>query len=142
MGVKLKSAVRGAPPIVDRSELDMIVFERSKEMMTRIRQYFSGKGLAKNLVRGIVLTGGGAAIGNQAALADAIFKVPARTGLPDGIDVLPQAINTPEFVPVVGVIRHGFEYRSAMRSGRIHIKRGPVGTALRAVGGFFGQYFF
>ena len=140
--IKLKSAVRGAPTIVDRADLDDIVYERCKELMTKVRQHLSSRGLAKHLVRGIVLTGGASAIQNQAPLAEAIFQVPARVGLPDGIDVLPQPVNTPEFVPLTGVVRPGFAYRAAKRSGRIEVVRGPLAGMLHGVTGFFGKYFF
>lgn len=139
--LKLKSNVRGAPSIVQRSELDMIVFERSKELLTKIRQFLHARGLAKSLVRGVVLTGGCAAIRNQAALAEAVFQVPARVGMPDGIDVLPQPVNAPEFVPVLGVVRHGFEYRNAMRRGRIEGRRGLAGKLIAALGAFISKYF-
>ena len=142
MHIKLKSAVRGAPSIVERNDLDIIAFERSKELLTNVRKYVEGRGLAKHLVRGIVLTGGTAAIHNQAELAEVIFQVPARIGAPDGIDVLPQPVNASDFAPVVGVVRHGFEYRAAQRSGRIETPRGPLGAALRGVTGFLGKYFF
>lgn len=142
MPIKLYSAVRGAPSIRERAELDMIVFERSQELMTSIRQYLNARGLDKHLVRGVVLTGGAAAIKNQAFLAAAVFQTPARLGLPEDIDVLPPPVNSPEFVPAVGVLRHGFEYRAAARSGRIDVRHGPVGMALRGVGGFLGKYFF
>jgi hypothetical protein len=46
------------------------------------------------------------------------------------------------FTPVVGVARHGFEFRSAVRHGRVKMQRGPVGAFFQAIGGFFGKYFF
>lgn len=140
--IKLKSAVRGAPSIVDRSQLDEIVFERSKELLVKVRQHLYSRGLAKHLVRGVVLTGGAAEIRNLAGLAEAVFEVPARIGLPDGVDVLPQPVNTPEFAPAVGIIRHGFEYLAAVRSGRIEIRRGPVGSLMRRFSGMLRKYFF
>lgn len=140
--IKLKSVVRGAPAVVDRTKLDYIVFERSKELLTKVRQHLSSRGLMKNLVRGIVLTGGSALIRNQANLAEAVFEVPARIGVPEGIEVMPQPVNSPEFAPVVGVLRHGFEYRAALRSGRIEVRRGLIGNAAKSIGGFFGKYFF
>lgn len=141
VSIKLKTAVRGAAAIVDREKLDMIVFDRCNELMTRVRQYLAGKGLTKNLIRGLVLTGGGASIRNQTALAEAIFGVPARLGPPEGIDVLPQTMNTPEFAPIVGVIRHGFEYRDALRRGRIEEPRGFIGRTVRAIIRFIADYF-
>jgi cell division ATPase FtsA len=140
--IKLKSNVRGARSIVDREELDTIVFLRSKELLTKVRQFLHARGLAKNLVRGVVLTGGCAAIRNQAALAGAVFQAPARVGLPDSLAVLPQPVHSPEFVPVVGVVRHGFEFRSAMQRGRIEGSNGFMGRTARNVGHFFSRYFF
>ncbi len=140
--IKLKTAVRGAPSIVARSDLDMIVFDRTMELATKVRQFLNARGLSKHLVRGMVLTGGAAAIRQQGALAEAVFQVPARVGLPEGIDVLPQPVNTPEFVPVVGVVKHGFDYRAATRNGRIHGPRGFFSRVLRRTGGTLGKYFF
>jgi len=140
--IKLKSVVRGAPSIVERRELDMIIFERSQELMTKVRQYLHARGLAKHLIRGVVLTGGTAMIRNQAALAESVFQAPARVGLPEGINILPQPVNTPEFTPALGIIRHGFEYRSARRSGRIEITRGLAGTLLYKLWTAFRKYFF
>jgi len=140
--IKLKTAVRGAPSIVERGQLDAIAFERSMELMTKVRQFVQSRGLAKHIVRGIVLTGGTAAIKNMPMLCEAVFQTPARVGLPEGLDVLPQQVNSPEYVGAVGVIRHGFEYREAMRSGRIEVQRGFAGRTIRRISRFMGKYFF
>ena len=58
--VKLKTAVHGAPTVVDRQEIETIIHARAKELLTKVRQYLHVRGLAKNLVCGLVLTGGGA----------------------------------------------------------------------------------
>ncbi len=140
--IKLKSAVRGAPNIVPRSELDMIVFERSKELLAKVKQHMNARGLMKHVVRGFVLTGGTATMKNQAALAEVVFQAPARVGLPVGIDVLPQPVNTPEWVPIVGVIRHGFAFRDALRSGRIPVSRGLLSRIVRMLAALIRRYFF
>lgn len=140
--IKLKSAVHGAPVIVDRDELEMIIFERSRELLHKVHQYINSRGMSKHLVRGIILTGGAAAIRNQVALAEAVFQVPARQGRPDGLEMAPQPVQCTAFTPVVGVARHGFEYKNAERHGRIKTERGFVGGMLQNIGGFFGKYFF
>lgn len=140
--IKLKSAVHGAPTIVDREELEMIIFERSRELLNKVQQHINSRGMAKHLVRGIILTGGAASIRNMVSLAEAVFEVPARQGLPEGIDVTPQPVQSTAFTPVVGVARHGFEYRAALHSGRIKVQRGPVGAFFSGIGGFFARYFF
>ncbi|MCF6285731.1 MAG: hypothetical protein L3K26_11125, partial [Candidatus Hydrogenedentes bacterium] len=140
--IKLKSAVHGAPTIVDRATLDMIIFERSRELLHKVHQYINSRGLSKHLVRGIILTGGAASIRNQVQLAEAVFQVPSRQGIPEGIDVSPQPVQTVAYTPVVGVARHGFEYRAAARNGRIELRRGIIGSFFHTIGSFFGRYFF
>ncbi len=138
--VKLKSAVPGAPPIVDRGDLDMIVFERAKELLIKVRQYLHSRGLTKNLVRGIVLTGGASRIKNYTALAEAVFQVPCRVGLPNSVEIRPQAVQAPEYSAAVGIVRHAFEYRAAARNGRVE-PRGAVVSLSRRLARFFKRYF-
>lgn len=140
--IKLKSAVRGQASVVNREDLDLIVFERSKELFSMVRKYLYSKGLANNLIRGMVITGGAANVHNMTSLAEAVFDAPVRAGLPDGIDLMPQPVNTPEFAPVIGVARHGFAYRQALKSGRIETPRNIVSLAAASVGAVIGKYFF
>lgn len=138
--IKLRTAVRGKPTTVDKCELDQIIFERCHELMIKVRQHLHAKGLMKNLVRGVVLTGGGGAIKNQAELAEAVFEVTARVGHPNEISGIPAEINRPEYSSVLGVVRHGFNYRAALENGRAH--RPGISVLLKNVRHFFARYVF
>lgn len=140
--IKLKSPVPGAPSIVDRDDLDFIIYERSRELLLKVKRELDKKGVLKHLVRGVVLTGGGAEIANQARLAEIVFGIQARIGQPYDIDVMPPPVNTPTYVPITGVIRHGFAYRDAIRSGRIAVARNPISRLFGGFGSFFSKYFF
>lgn len=139
--IKLKTVVPGAPSIVKRGELDMIIFERAKELLVKIRQMLQARGLAKNLVRGIVLTGGASAITNYAALAEALFQVPVRVGSPNSVEIVPHEVRAPEFAAGTGIVRHAFEYRNAARNGRVE-PRGAMRSNIKRLAGFFQKYFF
>jgi len=139
--IKLKSVVRGAPSVADRNDLEEIIFERSRELMNAVYDHLDRKNHLDNLVRGVVLIGGAARIKNMDALATTVFQAPARVGAPDGIDVLPPHVAGAEWIPAVGMLKHGFDYREAIRSGRIEQRRGPVGTLFQGIGRFFSKYF-
>ena len=139
--IKLKTAVQGAPAIVERDELDLIIGERAKELMTKVRQHLQVRGLMKNLVRGVVITGGAGSIKNQVRLAEAVFKVPCRLGLPTHMESLPHDVNRPEFSSAVGLVRHAYDYRTAARNGRIN-DNGVMSKGFRKVGRLFKRYFF
>jgi cell division protein FtsA len=138
--IKLKTAVPGAPHLVDRDHLDQIIYQRAKELMTKTRQHLESRGLMKHLVRGIILTGGASAIENSVPLAESIFHVPCRVGSPVGISVLPHAVQSPEFAPALGVLRHAFDYRAAARNGARN--RGFVAVVLGGLGQGIRKYFF
>jgi cell division protein FtsA len=138
--IKLKSSVPGAPSIVDRADLDIIVYERAKELLTKVRQHLHARGLMKNLVRGLVLTGGAATIKNQISLAEHVFQVPCRLGMPDNIASMPHGIKSPEFCSAVGIVRHAVKYRAAL-NGRLD-SPGAVASGARQIGRLFRKYFF
>ena len=139
--IKLKSAVPGARVIVPREELDIIVYERARELLGKVHQYLQSRGMMKHLIRGIVLTGGTADIKNYVALAESVFQVPCRIGFPHSIESVPQAVNAPACSSVVGIARHGFNFRAAARNGRLS-NRGPVFSGARKLGRAVGKYFF
>ncbi len=139
--IKLKSTVNGARTIVPRAELDMIVYERAKEMLSKVRQYVHARGLAKHLVRGVVLTGGAAGIKNCVKLGEAVFETPCRVGVPTTVEILPHAINSPEYSGAVGIVRHGFDFRAAARNGRLDARSG-VASGARKLGNALRKYFF
>ena len=139
--IKLKTVVPGAASIVDRRELDLIIFERAKELMVRVRQHLNARGLGRNLVRGVVLTGGASVIKNCVGLAEAVFQVPCRIGRPNSVEIHPHEAQGPDFSGAVGIVRHGFEYRAAAKNGRVD-PRGPVVSWSRRLVSFFREYFF
>lgn len=139
--IKLKTTVHGARSIVPKEELDAIVFERAKELLTKVRQHLHSRGQIKHLIRGVVMTGGAAGIKNYVTLAEAVFQVPCRVGVPESIEALPHALEAPEFSAVVGIARHGFYHRAAARNGRFN-GRGPMATGARKIGKVFRKYFF
>lgn len=139
--IKLRTSVPGAPAIMEREELDTIVYERAKEILVRVRQMLNARGLSKNLVRGMVLTGGASLIKNFPALAEGVFQVPCRIGYPNLADVTPHQVESPAFSGAVGIIRHGVEYRAAARNGRVD-GRGPARSWVKRTTRFMRKYFF
>lgn len=139
--IKLKTAVHGASSIVERNDLDMIIHERLQELLRKTCQHLVARGLDKHLIRGVVLTGGVASIRNYATLAESVFQVPCRAGAPMGVEIVPTQAKQAEFSGVIGVARHGFDYRAATRSGRIAL-RGPVAHGAKRIGQAFRKYFF
>ncbi len=139
--LKLKSNVPGTPSIVSRADVEAIIYERGKELMTKVRQYLQARGLAKHLVCGVVLTGGASEIKNHVELANTVLQVASRQGFPTGLEILPQAVRTASYSAAVGIIRHAFAYRAAARSGRIDTD-GPGMPLISRIQKSLKKYFF
>ncbi len=139
--IKLKTAVSGAPSIVAREQLDEIMYERARELLVRVRNHLHSSGQANHIVRGMILTGGASQIRNQLALAESVFQVPCRLGVPDTVEILPSAARTPEFSAAAGIVRHAFEYRNAARNGHAE-PRGPLVSTFKRAGAAIRKYFF
>lgn len=139
--IKLKTAVHGAATVVDRDALDVIVFERAKELMTKVRQQLESRGFAKHLVRGVVLTGGAASIKNIIPLAETVFQAPCRVGMPLGVDIVPPEARGPEYSGAIGLVRHGFDYRAAARAGRLRLSAPVVMLRAKQIGEALRRYF-
>ena len=95
----------------------------------------------KNLVRGIVLTGGASIVKNQQALAESVFQVPCRIGYPRGVEIIPEEAQTPEYSAATGIVRHAFAFREAARNGRVD-SRGPIVGGVKWVWDGIRKYFF
>lgn len=139
--IKLKTTVHGAAPIVPREQLDMVIYERAKELLTKVRQNLHSRGHMKHLIRGLVLTGGSANIKNYVKLAEAVFQVPCRVGIPGSVESIPHALKAPEFSAAIGIARHGFDFRGAQGKGHLSAS-GPVASGARRLSKAFRKYFF
>ena len=117
--IKLTRTVTGAPATVPRSELDSIIFERSNEIADKVFRFLKEHQMLDRLARGIVLTGGGAAIHNQDALFAVKCELPVRVGLPLGFDDLPESLDLPEWAPVMGIVKYAIAHRRAIEKGHV-----------------------
>ncbi len=117
--IKLTRTVTGAPSTVSLAELDDIVFDRSAEIADKVCRFLTSNQYLDRLGRGIVLTGGGAALHNQDTLFGAKSDMPVRIGVPIGFDDLPDALDLPEWAPVMGIVKYALAHRSAIESGRL-----------------------
>jgi len=137
--VKLKTNVAGTPSIVGRREVEMTIYERAGELLTKVRQYLQARGLMKHLVCGVVLTGGASEIKNHVELVRSVLKLSARKGVPNKVENSPQAVCSPTYSAAIGLVHHAFVYRAAARSGRID-SDGPGIPAMRRMWKFVSRY--
>ena len=88
------------------SLLTQIISLRMKELFTLVDNELRTAGFKSKLKAGIVLTGGGSLLRGVTELAEEVFGLPTRIGVPQELGAgLSNEIESPEFATVAGLIR-------------------------------------
>ncbi len=90
---------------LNEAELAMYISARMEEILEMVRDNLARHGFLSRLGSGIVLTGGGSRLRGLKPLAENIFNVPVRLGIPENISpASPVKVNEPELATVVGLL--------------------------------------
>jgi cell division protein FtsA len=112
--------------VMARRILSEILQPRSEEIFHLLWDEIRRGGYEKSLNSGIVLTGGGAMLEGMAEIAEQIFDLPIRRGVPAGVGGLADHVNNPAFATAVGLV--------------MYAHRNHAGETARPVGaGAFGR---
>ncbi len=102
--------------VLSREVLAEMIEPRVEEIFTLIQREVVKSGFQGLLSAGVVVTGGATLLSGVPELAEWIFEVPARRGLPQGIGGLKEVVNSPKYATVVGLLKYGAKYTSRTRS--------------------------
>lgn len=118
-----KISVLADPPAIERvvrlADLQTIIYLRMEELFTLIRTRLQELKLLHLLGGGIVLTGGGARLPQVDRLAEKVFGLPCRIGLPHNVSGLGMVTEAPEYATTVGLIRYAFKSLDRRASGSV-----------------------
>lgn len=92
---------------ISRNVLASIIEPRMEEILSLAAREIKKANPPESLTSGVVLTGGGALLPGTVELAEQILDMPARVGVPSGIEDLPDNIISPECSTAVGLIKYG-----------------------------------
>jgi len=108
------------PRVMARRILSEILQPRAEEIFHLVWDEIRRAGYEKSLNSGIVLTGGGSILEGMPEIAEQIFDLPIRRGLPTGIGGLADHVASPAYATPVGLV--------------LYAQRHQVVEAVRTVG--------
>ena len=112
--------------VMPRRILSEILQPRAEEIFHLLWDEIKQAGFETSLNSGIVLTGGGAMLDGMVEIAEQIFDLPVRRGVPAGVGGLADHVHGPAFATAVGLV--------------LYAHRNHVGEVARPVGaGAFGR---
>lgn len=96
-----------APKRMSRQTLAEVVEPRYEELFTLIQAELRRSGFEEVIPAGIVLTGGSSKMEGLIELAEEVFHMPVRLGLPQGISGLVDVVRNPIHATGVGLLLYG-----------------------------------
>jgi len=111
---------------LSRRILCEILEPRTEEIFNLVQEDIERAGLRGSINAGLVLCGGGAILEGVPEVAEQVFDLPVRRGVPTGIVGLVDVVGTPAYSTVIGLLKYGE-------------KRQPDRERAVAAGMFFGR---
>jgi len=122
-----------------RQTLAEVVEPRYAELFNLIREELRRSGFEEVIAAGIVLTGGSARMEGAIELAEEIFHVPVRLGVPGQVRGLAAAVQNPIYSTAVGLLLYARE--NAAPAARGALLGSGMGGALGRVKSWFQGHF-
>lgn len=143
--IEVPSVGGRTPRKLSRKVMGEILEPRVEEMLSLINREMCdlkiGDSRVKDLVNvGIVMTGGTALLANIQELAEQIFDLPVRIGMPRGVGGVNEIIHTPQCATAVGLLFYGTRNR-AEALATAYRNRKMMGKLTSQIKGIFGKIF-
>jgi len=108
--IKVPGVGDRAPRDLSRQALAEVIEPRYEELFTLVQAEIQRSGFGELLAGGVVLTGGTSKMEGAIELAEEIFHMPVRLGLPQGISGLTDIVKNPIYATGVGLLKYGAEH--------------------------------
>ncbi|RII28971.1 MAG: cell division protein FtsA [Geobacter sp.] len=95
------------PRILSRQLLSEILEPRVEEIFTLVNREIMKSGFEDLIASGVVITGGSTILQGMPELAEQVFNLPVRRGLPQNIGGLVDVVNSPVYATGVGLVVYG-----------------------------------
>ncbi|MDD3608266.1 MAG: cell division protein FtsA [Halothiobacillaceae bacterium] len=107
--IEVPSVGERPPRRITRRSLSEIVEPRMDEILVHARDILRRSGYEELIRAGVVLTGGSARMNGLVDLAEEIFQMPVRLGVPQRATGLREIVQNPQHATGVGLLLHGIE---------------------------------
>jgi len=100
------------PRNLSRQALAEVVEPRYEELFNLVQAELRRSGYEELLAGGVVLTGGTSKMEGAVELAEEIFHMPVRLGVPQNVTGLTDIVNNPIYATGVGLLKYGITHSS------------------------------
>jgi cell division protein FtsA len=127
------------PQAIPRRLLGEIIEPRMEEIFAMAQRELLRSGVCDNLGSGVVLVGGTSLLEGTQELAERIFNLPVRRGLPINLKGLPEELMKPMYTTAAGLLLRAADGRS--HNGNGLVRNGRWGRVRTRVGDWMRDFF-
>jgi cell division protein FtsA len=108
-----------APRKISMQSLAEIIEPRYEELMLLVQSELRRSGYEDLIAAGIVLTGGSSQVRGLIELAEEIFHMPVRMGMPHNVTGLAEAVKNPVHSTGVGLLLYGRDHQGGLKATEV-----------------------
>ena len=127
------------PRRLARQTLAEVVEPRYEELFTLIRDELRRSGFEELIAAGLVITGGSSKMEGAVELAEEVFHMPVRLGVPQHVNGLSDVVRNPIHATGVGLLLYGLE--NLQQAEAMGARGGRVGEVLARMRAWFNGQF-
>ncbi|SDU22136.1 cell division protein FtsA [Halopseudomonas salegens] len=124
--IKVPSVGERPPRDLSRQALAEVVEPRYDELFTLIQAELRRSGYEDMIPAGIVMTGGTAKMEGAVELAEEIFHMPVRLGVPQEFKGLVDVVRNPIYATSVGLLHYGHQHHGGHSAGGPDSSKDPL----------------
>lgn len=110
------------PRQISKRLLSEIIEPRVEELFMLVKSELSKMNLVNKLASGVVITGGSAIMEGMPEVAENVFDLPVRRGIPHGVGGLAEAVASPIYATAVGLVLYGSQNQKTRAAFRVREK--------------------
>ncbi len=137
-GVEVPSVGGRKPRLLSRQMLCEIMQPRMEEIFTHVGLEVRRAGFLQQVAAGVVVTGGSSMMEGVPELAEQLFDLPVRLGMPTGVGGLKEVVSSPMYATGVGLVLYGADHRDRRQFGRFS-ERTLVDTVIKRMMQWFSD---
>jgi cell division protein FtsA len=137
--IEVPSVAQRAPRQLSRKALAEVVGARYEELFALVLAELRRSGFEDMVASGLVITGGASQVEGIVELAETIFQMPVRLGMPQHVRGLKDVLESPAYATGVGLLLYGYQQQYEGRPELI-VRTGVKGMWGRIKNWFQGNF--
>jgi cell division protein FtsA len=129
------------PRVLSRQLLAEILEPRVEEIYTLVNREIVKSGFEDQIASGVVITGGTSILEGMPELAEQIFNLPVRRGLPREIGGLIDVVNSPVYATGVGLVVYGSKNQGIREFPTVQSDDNAFRRVTRRMKEWFSEFF-